>query len=135
MSLFFKDISVVTGHLSKIMTSSYSFNHSTFCHCLRKPTTHSERWKLSHSSYSSNLDNTTSNNRNLPLHATTNIKAGIYMATSDCESRSTQPSAPQYMSRNQRMVVMKHKISYPLNPEEALTAHTASNNRSFKVFV
>ncbi|MBW0540973.1 hypothetical protein O181_080688 [Austropuccinia psidii MF-1] len=49
LSLFMKDISIVTGHLSKMMTSNFSSNYSTSCRRGRKPTTRSEAWKKDHS--------------------------------------------------------------------------------------
>ncbi|MBW0509290.1 hypothetical protein O181_049005, partial [Austropuccinia psidii MF-1] len=55
LSLFMKDISIVTGHLSKMMTSNYSFNYSTSCRWGRKPTTWSEAWSRN------NITNSSSN--------------------------------------------------------------------------
>ncbi|MBW0488092.1 hypothetical protein O181_027807 [Austropuccinia psidii MF-1] len=62
MSLSFKDVSLVTGHLSKMMTSRYSFNHSTCPRRRRKPTTCSEGWKIRHFSDYPKLDNKNPNN-------------------------------------------------------------------------
>ncbi|MBW0558848.1 hypothetical protein O181_098563 [Austropuccinia psidii MF-1] len=45
LSLFMKDISIVTGHLSKMMTSNYSSDHSTSCCQQGKPTARSNSWK------------------------------------------------------------------------------------------
>ncbi|MBW0467443.1 hypothetical protein O181_007158 [Austropuccinia psidii MF-1] len=130
MSLFFKGVSVVTGHLSKMMTSSYSFSHSTCLRLCRKPTTCSEGWKLCHSSDSPKLDNKNPNNTSLLLHANANSKAGSYSTNIDCELNSIRPSTTQHVSRNQVIRLMKHKNCYKSNSEDNITTNTVSENKS-----
>ncbi|MBW0579568.1 hypothetical protein O181_119283 [Austropuccinia psidii MF-1] len=48
LSLFMKDISIFTGHLSKMMTSNYSLSDSTSYCREKKPTAWSEAWKKDH---------------------------------------------------------------------------------------
>ncbi|MBW0489334.1 hypothetical protein O181_029049 [Austropuccinia psidii MF-1] len=48
LSLFIKDIRIVTCHQSKMMTSNYSLSHSTSCCRGRNPTAWPEAWKKGH---------------------------------------------------------------------------------------
>ncbi|MBW0550579.1 hypothetical protein O181_090294 [Austropuccinia psidii MF-1] len=95
LSLFMKDLSIVTCHLSKIMTSNNSSSHFAFCCWGRKPTTHSESWKkyCSQDKYCS-YDS-------ISLPPTAKIQSRSPKTANELSLRSMQPTGSQYISRNQ----------------------------------
>ncbi|MBW0512435.1 hypothetical protein O181_052150 [Austropuccinia psidii MF-1] len=95
LSLFMKDISIFTGHISKMMTSNYSLSHSTSCCWGRGPTARSEAWKKDH------LQGKSCSYDSLSLPPTEKIQSNSPKTTDELSSRSTQPKGSQYSSKNQ----------------------------------
>ncbi|MBW0545067.1 hypothetical protein O181_084782 [Austropuccinia psidii MF-1] len=113
LALFMKDISIVTGHLSKMMTSNYSFNDSTSRHWGKKPTAHLESWKEDH------FQGKSWSYDSLSRPPTAKIQSRSPKTTDELSSRSTQPTGSQYSSKHQEET-QRNKYSKSLTEADCM---------------
>ncbi|MBW0481955.1 hypothetical protein O181_021670 [Austropuccinia psidii MF-1] len=129
LSLFMKDISIVTGHLSKMMTSNYSFNYSTSCRRGRKPMTRLEAWKKDHSQEEfCNYDK-------LSLHSTAILRSRSPRTTKELNLKSfqhtddsTTNTASEDNSRNNIINSSSNTSDDPIS--KVSITHSSENVRS-----
>ncbi|MBW0567529.1 hypothetical protein O181_107244 [Austropuccinia psidii MF-1] len=119
LSLFMKDLSILTGHLSKMMSSSSSINHPSTCRWGRKPTAWSEAWKKDHiKDESCSYDDLSS----CPM---ANIKCRSPRTTKDFNFKSFQRAGPQSGSKDCKSITTKQKMQYKSNFKHNLATNTA----------
>ncbi|MBW0497443.1 hypothetical protein O181_037158 [Austropuccinia psidii MF-1] len=119
LSLFVKGIRIVTGHLSKMMTSNYSLSHSTSCRRRKKPTAWSEAWKKDRSqgeicSYD-----------NLSLHPTANIQSRSPRTTKEFNLKSLQLTGSQLSDEDQKTITTMKKNQHKSNFKDYLATNKA----------
>ncbi|MBW0575710.1 hypothetical protein O181_115425 [Austropuccinia psidii MF-1] len=128
LSLFMKDISIVTGHLSKMMTSNYSLSHSTSRRRERKPTARSEAWKKDH------FQGKSRSYDSLSFPPTANIKSRSPRTTKDFNFKSFQRTGSQSDSKDQKGIATKQKMQDESNFKDELATNTAYR-RTVKTFI
>ncbi|MBW0539303.1 hypothetical protein O181_079018 [Austropuccinia psidii MF-1] len=124
MSLFMKDISIVTGHLSKMITSNYSFNYSTSRRRGRKPTTWLEAWRGDH------FQGKSCSYDSLSLSPTENLQSKSPRTTKELNLKCFRHKCSQLSDEDQKTVTTitknQHKASFIDDP----TTNTASEDNS-----
>ncbi|MBW0593993.1 hypothetical protein O181_133708 [Austropuccinia psidii MF-1] len=124
LSLFMKDISIVTGHLSKMMTGNYSLNHSTSRRRGRKPTARSETWKKDHSQEEfCNYDK-------LSLHPTAILRSRSPRTTKELNLKSFQLTGSQLSDEDRKTVTTITKNQNKSSFIDNSTTNTASEDNS-----
>ncbi|MBW0555100.1 hypothetical protein O181_094815 [Austropuccinia psidii MF-1] len=114
-----KDSRIVTGHLSKRMTSNYSFSYSRSRCRRRKPTTRLEAWKKDH------FQGKSCSYDNLSLHTIANIQSRSPKTTKDFNFKSFQCTGSQLGDEDQKTITTKQKHLHKSNFKENLATNTA----------
>ncbi|MBW0530273.1 hypothetical protein O181_069988 [Austropuccinia psidii MF-1] len=113
MSLFWKDMSFVTGNLSKVITTNYSFNHSNSCHWGSKPgkKDHSQDKSCSYES--------------LSLRPTANMQSRSFKTTKDFNLKSFRCTGSQLGDEDQKTITKKQKHQHKSNLKDNLASNKA----------
>ncbi|MBW0539720.1 hypothetical protein O181_079435 [Austropuccinia psidii MF-1] len=120
LSLLMKDISIGTGHLSKMMTSNYSLKDSTSCCWGKEPTA----WKKNHSQGEScSYDS-------LSLCPTANIQSRSPRTTKDFNLKFFRCTGSQSRGKDQKRIATKKKTEDTSNFIDNSVTNTASEYRS-----